>query len=122
MRLSMIPKSGYRFSEKIMLKQKISNESDPAKLDQTLAIALKQRAIDPQDRVRNAVRQEHELGELPRAGGERPVRHDIERERAADRMRQREWIAGRYEPSGAQFVGHARGREDILRQDAERGC
>jgi hypothetical protein len=32
----MIPKSGDRFSEWIMPKQKISDESDSAKLDQTL--------------------------------------------------------------------------------------
>jgi hypothetical protein len=35
----MIPKSGNRFSEKIMPQQKISDESDSAKLDQTLARA-----------------------------------------------------------------------------------
>jgi len=32
----MIPKSGNRFSDKIMLKQEIIEESDPTKLDQTL--------------------------------------------------------------------------------------
>jgi hypothetical protein len=35
----MIPKSGNRFSEKIMPQQKMSDESDSAKLDQTLARA-----------------------------------------------------------------------------------
>ena len=34
----MIPKSVKRFSEKIMLKQKINLESDSAKLDQTLVL------------------------------------------------------------------------------------
>jgi hypothetical protein len=33
----MIPKSGHLFSEKIMAKQKMSDESDSAKLDQTPA-------------------------------------------------------------------------------------
>jgi len=35
--LSMIPKSGRRFSEKIMFNQKTSGESDPTQLNQTLA-------------------------------------------------------------------------------------
>ena len=33
----MIPKSGNRFSDEIMLKQKINDESDSTQLNQTLA-------------------------------------------------------------------------------------
>ena len=33
----MIPKSGNRFSDNIMLKQKINDESDSMQLNQTLA-------------------------------------------------------------------------------------
>src|SRR5438445_269576 len=36
----MIPKSGYRFSDKIMLKQKMSDESDSTQLNQTLAVTV----------------------------------------------------------------------------------
>jgi hypothetical protein len=37
----MIPKSGNRFSEKIMLNKKISGESDSTQLNQTLALFVK---------------------------------------------------------------------------------
>jgi hypothetical protein len=37
----MIPKSGNRFSEKIMLKQKINDESDSTQLKQTLGYFAK---------------------------------------------------------------------------------
>src|SRR6266404_2136610 len=40
----MIPKSGNRFSEKIMPRQKVSDESDSAKPDQTLARSLASRS------------------------------------------------------------------------------